>query len=126
MRNLLISLTFIFTLILFNSTDVYSQIDPTNRGNGSMVDVFTRTFEVPDINISNIDNVNDNNNRPKILVQISEGKNGDPIIEREFNYSFLNSSIIPIPADISAELDGEYYIRVFLNGVFLGGAYVEF
>lgn len=118
MRNLLISLTFIFTLILFNSTDVYSQIE-TNRGNGSIVDVFTRSFNIEGLQI-------DNSIRPKILVQISEGKNDVPIIEREFNYSFQNSSIITIPNDINQQLDGEYYIRVYLNGVFLGGAYVEF
>jgi len=115
MRNLLISLTFILALII-SSTDAYSQ--KPNRGGG--VDVFGASLSV--FNIGNLDPFG----LGKVAVEIATEENDASLMKLEYDYDSLNSDKISIPANIDNQLDGKYYVRVYLDGVLLGGEYVEF
>jgi len=130
MRNLLISLTFIFALILGSSTDAFSQ---EKKGGGSLVDVFGLAFNTAGAEeTAGIGTTFNIYNR--IEVHISEGEESEvPLMIREFPYIFHNgnnissnnSSGIELPTDIDAELDGRYYVEVWMNGVLLGGQYKD-
>ena len=121
MRNLLISLTFIFALIIFNSTDVFSQ-SPGERGGGSMVDIFGRSFFV------NVDGFNLNPDlRQKIVVEVSEGRNGDPFIRNEYEYNSNQSiNIEPTEEEEVILQGGDYYIKVYFIDIIFGKFHEEY
>jgi len=132
MRNLLISLTFIFTLIIFNSTDAFSQ----SRGGGSMVDIFGLVFSTAGTEGTNGWGNGDSPTaiHSRIEVQISEEEGSETIRTRYFLYlpdsgnnfgSNNNTGGIELPVDIDAELNGTYYVKAWMNGVFLGGKYKD-
>jgi len=127
MRNLLISLTFIFALIIFNSTDAFSQY---RGGSSGMVDIFGLAFSTTGAEGTAGIGTNSNiYNRVEVHISAEEG-NDDPIEwELEFPYIFVNGNNISsnnsnggieLPAEVDADLNGRYYVEVWMNGAFLG------
>ncbi len=128
MRNLLISLTFIFALIVFNSTDAFSQ-----KGGGSMVDIFGLVFDLENDNTIGGTNIEEELSRRssivKVRITLSDGENilgYVEKIEREFSYNVFQNAPIEIPIDLDNAMNGNYYVEFWFNNVYLGDGDIDF